>query len=70
MIRFCKHIMYPWMLMRGVLGGAGRVVVLTKCCLVQKVEFCVEGLELGVFVLDDADDEVQQRLFTVCRFGV
>lgn len=56
--------------MRDVLGRAGRVVVLTKCCLVQKVEFSVEGLELRVFVLDDVDNEVKQCLFTVCGFGV
>lgn len=44
--------------------------VLTKCCLVQEVQLCVERLQLWVTLLDDADNEVQQRLFAVCRFGV
>lgn len=57
------------------MGGARSVtvvvcVVLTKCCLVQEVEFSVEGLDLRVFLLDDVDDEVQQRLSAVCRFSV
>lgn len=44
--------------------------VLTECRLVQEVQLCVEGLELRVLLLDDADDEVQQRLLSVCGFGV
>lgn len=43
---------------------------LTQRRLVQEVQLGVEGLDLGVFLLDDADDEVQQCLLTVCGFGV
>lgn len=45
-------------------------MTLTQRRLVQEVQLGVEGLDLRVFLLDDADDEVQQRLLTVCRFGV
>lgn len=37
--------------------------------LVQEVQLRVEALELWVFLLDDADDEVKQRLCAICRFG-
>lgn len=43
---------------------------LTQRRFVQEVQLCVEGPDLGIFLLDDADDEVQQRLLPVRRFGV
>lgn len=43
---------------------------LTQRRFVQEVQLCVEGADLGIFLLDDADDEVQQRLLPVRRFGV
>lgn len=42
----------------------------TKCCFVQEVQLWVEALQLRVFLLDDADNEVQQRLSAVGGFGV
>lgn len=44
--------------------------LLTQRRFVQEVQLCVEGPDLGIFLLDDADDEVQQRLLPVRRFGV
>lgn len=44
--------------------------VRTQSGLVQEVQLRVEGVDLWVFLLDDVNDEMQQGLFTVCRFGV
>lgn len=44
--------------------------MLTERRLVQEVELRVEVLHLGIFLLYDADDVVQQRLFPVRRLGV
>lgn len=44
--------------------------MLTQCRLAQEVQLGVEVADLGILLLDDADDEVQQRPLSVCRFGV
>lgn len=38
--------------------------------LVHEMQLAVEGLELRVFLLDDAHYEVQQSLFPVCGLSV
>lgn len=44
--------------------------MLTERRLVQEVQLRVEVLHLGIFLLYDADDVVQQRLLPVRRLGV
>ncbi len=69
-VNLLKNLQKKKLNMTLLLHLSSSVHLLTQRRLVQEVQLCVEGLDLGVFLLDDADDKVQQRLLSVSRFGV
>lgn len=51
-------------------SGGVRLARNTEGCLVHKVQVRVEICQVGVFLLDDVGDEVEQRLGAVSGLGV
>lgn len=47
-----------------------RLGSLTECRFVQKVKLSVKVLQLWIFLSYDADNEMQQRLFSICGLHV